>query len=471
MMGEGMKQNYKRKEYSEIWQAIRDRLGVTVGDGIILAMNDFYTVYTDTLPEWFASLYDARVGGFYYSASARDNDTLDYKGEIYGLLPDADSTCQALWTVRSLGLFREYGGDAISALPKRMQRDMIAFIKGLQDPDDGYIYHPQFPRKRNEEKINRRSRDTGRAASVLSMLGASFTYDTPLGHKGDGINKNGDPVSNKREIPKDRDTGKSTASPSLTPDYMASEESFRKHLDSLVLRNNSYVTGSHFVTQTAELLFRDKELRAQGSSVSLMRILTDWFTENQLENGTWNDVPNLSAVSGIMKICRLYSAAGVMMPRVRETVRATISVITDDEEVGSITDVFNPWYALSVILGDLTEIGGDEGAGLADEIRSELRLNAPSMLKRTKERLLPFLRGDGAFSYLLGKSGGYNMGMPLGIAGIDEGDMNATHLAAGLPSTIFSVLGLADLSVPVFGRDDMKKFLGVIEDGYKEPLV
>ncbi|MBQ5809499.1 MAG: hypothetical protein IIW21_07060, partial [Clostridia bacterium] len=114
---------------------------------------------------------------------------------------------------------------------------------------------------------------------------------------------------------------------------------------------------------------------------------------------------------------------------------------------------------------------GDEGAGLADEIRSELRLNAPSMLKRTKERLLPFLRGDGAFSYLLGKSGGYNMGMPLGIAGIDEGDMNATHLAAGLPSTIFSVLGLADLSVPVFGRDDMKNFLGVIEDGYKEPLV
>ena len=256
--------SFKREEYSELWQAIRKRLGGEVGERLTDAMNDFYGIYSDTLPEWFASLYDARVGGFYYSASARDNDTLDYKGEIFGLLPDADSTCQALWTIRSLGLLGEYENDFRRALPTRMQNDIVRFIKGLQDPEDGYIYHPQFPRKRNEEKTTRRSRDTSRAAAVLSMLGASFTYDTPLGHKGDGIDKNGDPVLNKREISPSSDISTDSQSVSLTPEYMANEESFRKHLDSLVLRNNSYVTGSYFVTQTQELLFRDKELMERG---------------------------------------------------------------------------------------------------------------------------------------------------------------------------------------------------------------
>jgi hypothetical protein len=44
--------------------------------------------------------------------------------------------------------------------------------------------------------------------------------------------------------------------------------------------------------------------------------------------------------------------------------------------------------------------------------------------------------------------------------------MNATHLAASLPSTLFSVLGLSDLAVPVFGKADMENFLAVIEAKY-----
>jgi len=457
--------SYKREEYKDLWQALAEKVGGDEGEALTLALLDFYTVFPDSLPEWFARLYDARIGGFYFSNSARDLDGLDYHGEHFGLLPDADSTCQAMWTLASLGMLGEWEGKCKNAFPERMSRDIVKFIKGLQDPD-GYVYHPQFPRKRNEERITRRSRDTGRAASVLSALGASFTYDTPLGHRGDGIDPFGNPVL----IPSatcaadTAETSKSTAS----PPFMKDEKSFRTYLDTLTLRNNSYSIGSLFVTQADELKNRDRQLRESGDPTSLLSILIEWFSDNQLENGTWNDTPDLAAVSGIMKICRLYSAAGVVMPRVRETVRATVSVITSDLPIDSITSIFNPWYALNVILGDLAEIGGDEGAILAAEIRRELISKAPLMLKKTKERLLPFLRADGAFSYPPNRSGGYNMGMPLGLANIDEGDMNATHLASGLPSSIFSALGLSDFFIPVFAKRDMDAFLAVIEAAYAE---
>ena len=334
-------------------------------------------------------------------------------------------------------------------------------MKGLQDKD-GYFYHPQFPRKRNEEKVERRSRDSSRAVAVIKAFGAKPTYDTQTGVEGDGILADGTKV----EKPKAKATSSTEEAPATNTatvaPFMQSKEAFLEHLASKELKNHSYSVGSHFITQSSEMSYRDKVLREEGADYTLYGLLTDWLTENQLENGIWDEKIGYGGVSGIMKICRLYSAARVMLPRAELTVRAAISVVTSPNMATSVTDIFNPWVAAGVILSDLRTIGGEEGCEIAKRISDELIDNAEELLGATAEKLERFLRADGAFSYPVAASGGYNMGMPLGTAGIDEGDVNATHLAVCAVSNIFTAMGLDKFYVYPYGREDGEKFLEII---------
>lgn len=441
------------------WQALAAR----VGGECTNAMRDYYErIYSKELPEWFAGLYDTEIGGFYFSNSARDNDRLIYEGETFGLLPDADSTWQAFVTMVSMGMTG--GKHYRDVIPEWMQKKTVAFLKGLQDPD-GYFYHPQFGRKRNEEKANRRSRDTGRALAVIKAFGAMPTYDSPMGDIGDGILADGTPAA--KPVSKAREEAPATEKKTAMALFMKDADTFREYLDTLTLRNNSYSTGSFFITQSSELKYRDRQLAESGAGYSLFGILTDWLTEHQLENGIWDDVKNYAGTSGIMKICRLYSMAGVMLPNAEKTVRAAIYSITSDEEAKSVTDVFNPWVATSVIISDLRKIGGEAGAEIARRITDELIENAPRLIRATADKLVRFKRADGAYSYPVNASGGYNMGMPLGIKGIDEGDMNATHLVMGAVSNIYTAMDIADIAVAPYGEDDMQRFLDIVENKRK----
>ena len=446
----------------EKWQKIADRIGGERGERLVRALKSYYErIYTPTLPEWFARLYDKEIGGFYFSNSARDNETLIYKDETFGLLPDADSTWQTMLTIVTMGLTD--GKPYKKFIPKEIQTKIIAFLKSLQDTD-GYFYHPQFPRKRNEEKVERRSRDSARAVAVITAFGASPTYDTQNGVKGDGILADGRRI----ELPEQKTEEKAESAVKPTENtakiapFMQSKESFLEHLASKDIKNHSYVTGSHFITQMSEMKYRDKVLTESGANYTLFGLLTDWLTENQLENGIWDEKIGYSGISGIMKICRLYSAARVMIPRAELTVRATISVVTSPDMAKSVTDIFNPWVAAGVILSDLREIGGEEGQKIAERITDELIDNAEVLLDATAEKLERFIRADGAFSYPVAASGGYNMGMPLGIAGLDEGDVNATHLAVSAVSNIFTAMNISDLYIAPYTKEDGERFLEII---------
>jgi hypothetical protein len=445
----------------EKWQAIADRVGGERGEKLVRAFKDYYRrIYTPELPEWFARLYDKNIGGFYFSNSARDNDTLIYKEEEFGLLPDADSTWQTMCTIVSMGLtngkpYREF-------IPSEIQAKIIAFLKGLQDRD-GFFYHPQFPRERNEKKVERRSRDTSRAVAVITAFGALPTYDTPNGVIGDGILADGRRVEKPKKSARSEEVvEKVTENTASVAPFLQSKEAFLEHLASKELKNHSYVVGSHFITQSSEMTYRDKVLRESGADYTIYGLLTDWLSENQLENGIWDEKIGYSGVSGIMKICRLYSSARVMLPRAELTARAAISVVTSPDMATSVTDIFNPWVAAGVILSDLRKIGGEEGKKIAEKISNELIDNAEVLLDATAEKLERFIRADGAFSYPVKSSGGYNMGMPLGIAWIDEGDVNATHLAVSAVSNIFTAMNLGDLYVAPYGEDDGRRFIEII---------
>lgn len=446
---------------NEKWQRLADHVGGERGEKLVAAFKDYYKrIYPSTLPEWFARLYDKEIGGFYYSNSARDNDTLLYKDQVFGLLPDADSTWQTMLTIVSMGLTD--GKPYKDFIPKEIQAKIVAFLKSLQDTD-GYFYHPQFPRKRNEEKVERRSRDSSRAVATIKAFGANPTYDTQTGVIGDGILADGTKVEKPvaKATPSTEEEAPEANTATVAP-FMQSKEAFLAHLASKELKNHSYSVGSHFITQSAEMSYRDKVLREEGADYTLYGLLTDWLTEHQLENGIWDEKIGYGGVSGIMKICRLYSAAKVMLPRAELTVRAAVSVVTSPNMATSVTDIFNPWVAAGVILSDLRTIGGDEGREIAKRISDELIDNAEVLLAATAEKLEKFLRADGAFSYPVAASGGYNMGMPLGIAGIDEGDVNATHLAVCAVSNIFTAMGLDAFYVHPYGSEDGEKFLKII---------
>ena len=74
----------------------------------VLALGNLLDLYGDEMYRWLARLYDPKIGGFYYSNSARDYE---------GFLPDVESTAQALYAMGNNGLFERFGGSLRDALP------------------------------------------------------------------------------------------------------------------------------------------------------------------------------------------------------------------------------------------------------------------------------------------------------------------------------------------------------------------
>ncbi len=130
------------------------------------ALADLMSIYGDGFYKWLAELWDPATGGFYYSESARDHE---------GFLPDIETVGQVLAALKNNGLFEAYGHDTVKALPAEMQKRILAFTDSLQDPEDGFFYHPQWGKK---IPLTRRGRDLSWAKGVYALLGGN----PPLSH-------------------------------------------------------------------------------------------------------------------------------------------------------------------------------------------------------------------------------------------------------------------------------------------------
>ena len=175
-------------EQERKWASFIDKVSDLTDNAeeIAKSIKNYYdTVCTDDVISWFANLYDPAIGGYYYSNSARDNE---------GFLPDAESTSQALGVWQSSGMANINGGSLIGTIPEWMRLQIIAFLKGLQDPKTGFFYHPQWTKAEVDSHLNRRARDLSKSVSALKSLGSAPTYDTPDGDNGDGIRADGSSV-------------------------------------------------------------------------------------------------------------------------------------------------------------------------------------------------------------------------------------------------------------------------------------
>ena len=114
------------------WQLLADYVGGRDGEELVDALRDLYSIYDDRMIRWYAGLYDPKIGGYYYSNSARDFDTVEHNGKTYKLLPDAEATFHSVGMWRSLGVnggITEWG----RWLPDWMQKQVGDFIYNLQD--------------------------------------------------------------------------------------------------------------------------------------------------------------------------------------------------------------------------------------------------------------------------------------------------------------------------------------------------
>lgn len=442
-----MKMSKKQTECKELLAEYRDDFLPYFGkecENFIEALKELYSLYTEKMPVWLGSLYDKEIGGFYYSVSARDND---------GFLPDPDSTYQALRTVMNSGMTGAVGRSYGDRLPREMRDGVIRYLKSVQ-AENGYFYHPAMERETLDTKRTvRRSRDTQRATAVLRELGSAPTYDTPFGVVGDGIGADGKPVGSRAHTEKSNE-GKEAK---VQLDFLLSPEKFEDYLSSLVLINNSYSTGSHFNSQFYEMVARDREAIAAGENYSYVQSLISWLTENQLENGLWNERSDYAAVNGLMKIAGVYKNAGVLMPKSEAAALSAVEAIISAEPADAVTTVFNPWICAYRITSNMRRFGEESAA---DAVTARLRELAPLAIRRTAEKLTPFLKSDGGFSYLPDASAHVSSGAPAAVKGTAEGDVNATMLASvDTVDSIFSALGLEKHKVPIYSEEDFFRFI------------
>ena len=309
-------------------------------------------------------------GGSYYSLSGRDNPEYDI---------DIDSTVQALHFLNTAGMLREYGGNLKKALPRQMQLDVCAFAKSLQDPEDGYFYHPHWGK---DITPSRKGRDLRWATVILDNLGDTPLYDTKNGVKG----SLGAPRGCSHEEKKDEPSANETWMPELR-----SIDSFREYLASMDLKTRSYNCFNNVNAIAEQITARDKKAAEDCEEVGtgFVKTLEESFNSRQNpENGLWEDEVAYRATNGLMKAVTSYNILGL---RLRYAIPAFKSCIQmallapDAEDVHgakawAAVDVFNPWVSMRTIRLNVEKFGTEEELSALNSLLCE---NLVKLIKTT----------------------------------------------------------------------------------------
>ena len=378
-----------------------------------------YSLFTDGIYKWLASVWDKDIGGFYFSRSAKENEYVEYKGERFLLLPDIESTEQAFGSLLSDGI-----GESYDDYPAKMKDKAVKFIASCQDPEDGYFYHKQWGKNIN---TSRRARDMNKGVGLLSSLGARPLYPTALERIEASVNGG--------------EEGSVTV-----PEHLRSRAAFISYLESLDIngKGKSYVVGHTIASQIPEI-------KAAGLSETCYEFLN----ATAKPNGVWEDeLTNVSA-NGLMKISCAYGALGKRMPWMKKSFSAAVEIACNAEVTSAdgITTVYNPPFVMLNLFSTMRDTADEENYALCKKMIIE---RAPEVLKRTTDNLKLYAEPDGSFSYGMGHTSFTSQGQPVGFPGLPESDVNANSLAQGARERTLIALDIP-LS-PLFDERDTQRF-------------
>ena len=393
------------------WQHMEDTLGEG-GDDVVDAFKSFYELYDgEKIISWLAKLYEPNIcvckkfkgeseckhtefcgtGGFYYSNSARDN---------IGYLPDAESCAQAMSIIGYSGI--NYGLDGpgyVPVIPKDVAEKIWKFAYSLQH-DDGFFYHPQWPRDYiiSEKKLSRRGRDHTWCTRILN------DYHIP---------KKYSQVTSQTSAPESAPKQEFAVAP-----HLETLEAFKAYLKELDIANNSYPAGNTLSAQSRQI-----QARGQEYTEALVDELTRIY--NEYDNGTFHHTVNYFAINGVMKIVGQFTSAGREIPDVERTARACFAAISSDEPVEVIVDIWNPWVAFNRCINNIEKCV-ENGAARALALKKELYADYAKAIRVTKEKLSLFQKPDGSFSYFKDRSSHTSQAVFVSLPNQNEGDVNAT---------------------------------------------
>ena len=422
------------------WKRLSDEVTRKGGNGeaFVAAMKEQYAIHSKKVLVWLAGLYDPNVGGFYFSNSARDNEYMEYNGEKHILLPDIESTNQALGFLESCGFIKE--GD-YSRLPLTMQNKISEFVCSLEDPDDGFFYHPQWGKNITD---NRRGRDHMWAQELRANLHFDFPYPTAeerLAQISDCISK-GEKVDYE------------------FPEHLKSKEAFIKYLDTLDWKQDAYAAGNLIAAQVSVI-------KAAG----LDKVAVNYLDSIQnKENGMWGERTGYPAVNAHMKISCFYEYSENMIPNASKAVDAILETLCSDTPTETVCWQYNTWFSIQNILLNLRKFGGEAGNREADEIVSKVVRMAPQGIKANIWKVKRFMKPDGSCSYTPNATSTTSPGAFVAVNGANEGDVNATCInILGTIDRMYRAAELDDFIVPIFDDEDFDFFLmalGEAEEKY-----
>ena len=417
--------------------------GAEVAAAIVSSLKNLYSIYDDNMVDWLANLYDPGIGGFYYSNSARDNR---------GFLPDVESTIEALTFLDGSGMTEKRGGNYANVLPEKVKAKIAEFVQSLQDPNDGYFYHPQWGKSITS---SRQGRDLSSATRILNALGYKPLYKLPTD------------TSSASLTASIRDTGAAYAVSRITlaasldnaPERFRSEENYRKYLAGLDLSKNSYSIGNELQSSVSQINAYGKLL-----GVDLMKITIDWLDENQNpDTGLWHTEIGYYATNSLHKIFSVYNSAGRAIPNVEKSIGSAIASITDDTPLSAGVDIYNAWSVIPYAFKNIRAYN-KEATSVIDSAMRDLRANAAEMIDISREKILPFKKDDGSFSYGPKYSSPTSQGAPAAVPGSREGDVNGNGIACtALVIHIFDALELGTI-VPIFTDSDLERFISIINN-------
>ena len=444
-----------KKTIDSYWKNLEENIEKRSNKQIAKKIREAFEEYYEDMygvgdiPEWLAGLYDPQIGGFYYSNSARDNE---------GFLPDLESTRQAIKLFHILGVPEYFGKNIPDVYTEEFKKKVLEFVKVLQD-ENGYFYHPQWPRELTDSKPHRRGRDLNWACELFQWFGDSPTYDTPTGLRGNGILADG--TIAKNYVPREKGEIAAPKEELVTP-HLKNKDAFLEYLDTFDLNGNSYVVASRFESESREIYARDKVLSELGEDYSLCDILKSWFDERQdVKTGLWTlKSPDIDGLNGLLKACGAYNGIHRSIPNGLRGIESAIEVLNSGEDTGSVCHVLNPWYAINSIITNMALYGG--GASEAEKYKLYIFEHAPEMIRSTKNHIIQYKKPDGSFSFAKMYSSHLSQGHPVAVPNTYEGDVNATNIAAqGIIGHIFDLLEVK--RVPVYGKAAIMKFYNIIE--------
>ena len=433
-----MKENAMRtKEYEQIrlarqaaQSAVFERLDKTVGKKTTDELRALYATYDERLYIWLAGLWNADVGGFYYSNSARDND---------GFFPDVESTAQ-VWYFATLAKMFDHVGGWQNALPENIKEKMLDFVIGLQSSDDGFFYHKQWG---SDIPISRRGRDLQWSTGIIEKLDAKPLYDTPNGKSG----SIGAPASAK--VIREGESKNATS-----PEHLSSLSAFKEYLDALDLKNNSYSMGNLLNSQSGQI-------KAAGDD--FCKLLADHLASNQNpKTGVFSDTLDHQAVNGLMKNAELLVRLGLPIPHGNEAIKSviemTLATTIAPPSMNHVCSIYNCWVLIDLLINNAKKTEGNERA---TELRKIVYENAAELIAVTAKKMEIFRKPDGGFSFGPRSSCATSQGVPVAIPGSAESDVNATILlSGGTLSHINAVFEADDLQL--YCKEDGEQFIKLL---------